>query len=234
MKKNITRLTILLLCAFVGNSATLFGQDITLQRTTVSVAGLPNDTNIPAITHIQNNTAGDIDLTWVRENVQIPSAWRTAVCDIDLCSNESVSSKIFTLMPTPANTDGGLLELQFRPNGQSGSGSCELGVYLAGTTVEAARGFFNATATVIATTNIQKNRVQIYPNPAVEYLTISGNDEVATLKLYTALGVLAKQFSVLNQNTQYNISDLQAGAYLLTLLDANGNILQVSSITKGL
>ncbi len=234
MKKiAVSFLTLACSFAFIAGA---MAQDITLEASNISETGSPNSSNIPVINHIQNNTVADIDLYWSRQNVQIPTAWRTTVCDLNLCWGETVSTNSFTLPPTPAHTPGELLEVQFRPNNVAGSGSCQIAVFRSSDNAEVARASYSATA-IVGTVNFVQNRFQIYPNPAVEYLALSSNStidavKIDAIKLYEVTGILVKQFTVNSQTTQYNISDLQAGAYLMEVLDEKGKVLQVSPIIK--
>jgi Secretion system C-terminal sorting domain len=180
---------------------------------------------------VQNNTAADIDLYWERQNVQIPAAWRTTVCDLNLCWGEATNTQPFTLPPTPLHTDGELLEIQFRPNGVSGSGSCEVAVFNAASHLELVRGFYSA-STVVGVIDISVVRFQVYPNPAVEYISLSGSQDAHTINIYSALGVLVKTFTVNSQTQQYNIADLQAGSYIIELRNQKNGVLQTSPIVK--
>ncbi len=214
-------------------SCAIFAQNITLTYTNTHQDGTAADVNIPAINHIQNNTAADIDLYWQRQNVQIPAAWRTTVCDLNLCWGENISTMPFTLPPTPAHTDGELMEVQFRPYNTVGSGTCEVAIFDANTNAELTRCFYSVTAAAVGTVDITTLRFQIYPNPATEYLTVSGNSDIKTIKIYTAIGILATQFNVTNQQERYNIASLQPGSYLVEVSDAKGRVLQTSPIVKG-
>jgi len=70
--------------------------------------------------------------------------------------------------------------------------------------------------------NTYNNQVDIYPNPATNFINITG-DRVSTVKMYNNIGQLI--LTQHNTNT-INVSALQNGIYLLTIESSTGNMIQ--------
>ena len=64
----------------------------------------------------------------------------------------------------------------------------------------------------LATSETSLNKVQLYPNPVKDVLTVSSNKKVNTISVYNAAGQLVK--TVENTNT-VNMSNLSAGVYVV-------------------
>ncbi|HET8962605.1 MAG TPA: T9SS type A sorting domain-containing protein, partial [Chitinophagales bacterium] len=65
-----------------------------------------------------------------------------------------------------------------------------------------------------------KNAITIYPNPASEYIIISGEINAgALLKIYSADGRVVLQEKINTTNTKVNISILPSGVYVIQLIE---------------
>ena len=67
--------------------------------------------------------------------------------------------------------------------------------------------------------NVAQVSVGVYPNPAQNQITINASSEVIAVNIHNLQGTLVNSFG--NQ-TAYNVSDLKAGIYFLTVTTANG------------
>lgn len=76
--------------------------------------------------------------------------------------------------------------------------------------------------------------VSVYPNPVNDQLTIyiQGLDQLASFRLYDAMGKLLYETSTLDEKTQMDFSRFAAGQYLLELTDQNGKIFNTQKIIK--
>lgn len=90
--------------------------------------------------------------------------------------------------------------------------------------------FSNVAQTTTGTTGISglngENKVQVYPNPATNYLQFS---ETADAKLFGITGQLL--MDAVNVNAIY-VAGLPAGVYMLTLTDKKGQLIQRNKIVK--
>ncbi len=83
--------------------------------------------------------------------------------------------------------------------------------------------------TISSTTNWS-----IYPNPAQENITIELVDlsTIRTIELFDATGRLVMQTTATSSRNTINIASLDRGFYLVKLVDAEGQVLGVSSLVK--
>ncbi len=72
------------------------------------------------------------------------------------------------------------------------------------------------------------NEVKVYPNPAAERLTVSGDDGLL-VKIYDISGVLLLEDEI---NQTIAIDRLRAGVYLLQVSDANGRVVSHQRVVK--
>ena len=75
---------------------------------------------------------------------------------------------------------------------------------------------------VTAIKQVDKNALEIYPNPVEDILTITSETPVVEVRIYDLAGV--QQMVVTgNAISTVNVSSLQVGVYLLSAKDINGN-----------
>ncbi|ANW96024.1 hypothetical protein AXE80_06895 [Wenyingzhuangia fucanilytica] len=68
------------------------------------------------------------------------------------------------------------------------------------------------TATTLGTKNNELSEVLVYPNPANNTISISGNNNIESIAIYDVLG---KEVLAFNSNTNLDISSLMSGIYIL-------------------
>ena len=91
-----------------------------------------------------------------------------------------------------------------------------------------ATGNFVLTKAVALGTLPLVNEVKVYPNPAAERLTVSGDDGLL-VKIYDISGVLLLEDEI---NQTIAIDRLRAGVYLLQVSDANGRVVSHQRVVK--
>lgn len=74
--------------------------------------------------------------------------------------------------------------------------------------------------------------INIYPNPANDYFMVDNDVAINRLQVFNVIGRQMKDYLVLNQQQQFNISDLNSGLYLVRFLDEKGNIITTKRINK--
>ncbi|MBS1584471.1 MAG: T9SS type A sorting domain-containing protein [Bacteroidetes bacterium] len=71
------------------------------------------------------------------------------------------------------------------------------------------------------------NRVQVYPNPANNEITIKSDNEIFnSLTVTNAMGQEVMQHSLNNNETKVNVKTLPAGVYYITLKGVDGNVVK--------
>lgn len=80
----------------------------------------------------------------------------------------------------------------------------------------------------------QENPVEIlkvFPNPAVEYFQITESFSARKISIYTMFGREVKSFTY-QRDSQYNISDLKTGMYIVKIMDENNKIIKAIKLQK--
>ena len=80
--------------------------------------------------------------------------------------------------------------------------------------------------------NTDKPSFSVYPNPAIDYVTIADPSNLITeVTVYNLVGRKIKTFQK-SKNDRYNISSLHKGLYLIQLRGADGQILTTQRVNK--
>jgi hypothetical protein len=94
---------------------------------------------------------------------------------------------------------------------------------------------FSGSVAGITENTIQGNVIKIFPNPALDYITLNintGNNEERVLNIYNSLGVLVK-FEILKQDQkQIFVGDLNNGVYIIEVKSHNWSEKQKIIIQK--
>lgn len=137
-------------------------------------------------------------------------------------TNEGGSTQVFKL-DTPANTAvnyctvaTGISIPSIDQRGYSRTGTYDAGAYEVGATLSVGEEIYNSST------------VNIYPNPASELVSISGLNNVNSIKVYSILGSLEKE--IYNQN-EFNVSDLSAGLHLV-MIEGDGQQIMKRIVVK--
>jgi hypothetical protein len=194
---------------------------------------------------ITNTTNDTLRLKWLRvvpENC--PAGWTTKVCDNSYCFNADQSSNYvpgtavtvpFVLLP--GETFSNFL-LHVLPN--TSPGCCEVKIHFS--TINDPDNVFetltydvrvNDPNCTVSSTKEQAllSSVQAFPNPSTGEFSITDNPLVKTIEVYNLLGRRVHTFAHVNGKV-HNISDVPDGLYLVSMQNANGEVLKTVRITK--
>ena len=160
--------------------------------------------------------------TWV-------DTWGVQVCDINLCYLENVLRNSQSI-PNHMGKSTHHWYVYVSPNETPGDSDMELVLYGdAEQTIEIHR--IPIEVHVAGRTNTfnvaLNNEVNVFPNPAQEYFSLSNDSNVETIRLYNVLGSEIKAFNHYD-SAKHSISDLNPGMYLLSMFDKQNNILKTS------
>lgn len=73
--------------------------------------------------------------------------------------------------------------------------------------------------------------LKVFPNPAVDYFSVSDNQVVERVLLFNLVGRQMKNFKARN-GEKYNIADLPKGMYLVQLLNEREDIITTQRLHK--
>jgi hypothetical protein len=74
--------------------------------------------------------------------------------------------------------------------------------------------------------------IRVYPNPAVDYIMITDNDNVAQVWVYNMLGKRVKAYNVESSGMKFDIRDLPRGMYIVRLIGSNEELVMTRRINK--
>lgn len=73
--------------------------------------------------------------------------------------------------------------------------------------------------------------LQVFPNPAISYIKITGTTEVQEIKIFNLVGRHMKTFPAAT-GEKYYVGDLPRGMYLVQFFDSKNKILTTKRISK--
>lgn len=79
---------------------------------------------------------------------------------------------------------------------------------------------YNQAQLSAADRNVNENNVNIYPNPALEFISISGAGKIRSSEIYDSAG---KKLQIRHENDKINVSDLPSGSYIIHIEAEKGN-----------
>jgi len=74
----------------------------------------------------------------------------------------------------------------------------------------------------VSVENLDKNKINVYPNPASNMIYFSNQKEIQSLRIYSIQGQEVK-LNMISKNS-LNISELASGIYTIIITDIDGNI----------
>ena len=89
---------------------------------------------------------------------------------------------------------------------------------------------FNVTLDVQGIKDNNSNKVNIYPNPANDYINISGVENAKSISIYNVTGKVVYQSNAVKNHI--NISELSQGVYIINLVNSDDSQVNVKFIKK--
>jgi hypothetical protein len=73
--------------------------------------------------------------------------------------------------------------------------------------------------------------VSVFPNPAIEFITVNNEEVVKNIYVYNLAGRKMRTFEV-EKGERYEIGDLPNGLYVVQLIGRNSKVLTTQRLTK--
>ncbi|MCO6475220.1 MAG: T9SS type A sorting domain-containing protein [Phaeodactylibacter sp.] len=83
----------------------------------------------------------------------------------------------------------------------------------------------------VPASNKEKVDLQIFPNPATDYIGVTKNDVVRKIMVFNLVGRQMKSFEAVD-GEKYYVGDLPRGMYLVQLLGTNDQIITTQRVNK--
>ena len=215
MRKSLIFLLLILLTTLV------WGQRFSVERSNITLNGTPARDFYGDI-KVYNKTNAPLKLRWVRAQQNLPTGWKTSLCNDVNCYPITTDSAVFTI---PDN-DSDMINLHFYPYGRAGEGSAQIKVYVVDDPSESIVLTFNGTTNTTYSAGFEKLKFSFSPNPVIDKLHIhfSQLQKNLTIEVYSIVGQLFKtvQLSDPNCGVTIQVSDLPDGYYFVRVRDGQG------------
>ena len=215
---------------------------LTLTPNPVETSGVadPNDIFIEIIGYatLKNEGTETISIKWERVEVDLPQGWESLVCDLNSCYEPPVYSNIanniginepVTLAPGESTN----LDVHAVPKGIAGTAEIRLDVSLLSDPDNVLlSGTYTFDASLVSSSkDINKARLNVFPNPATDYVEVQAPQNISRLVIYNVLGRQMRAFNVA-PGSRYYVGDLPSGLYLASLANRKGEILKTFRLSK--
>ena len=190
--------------------------------------------------HISNMTGDQILMRWELDvQSDAPADWEYRVCDQNQCYTIGVESNWMpgvleepdTLSALEENSN---LQLHVLPRGVGGTGTIHINLSTIDNPDDVlATAVFNVTATpLVSVTEVEKQLIQVFPNPTTDYFFLKNSEPVDELVIYNTLGKQVRRFDNVYEGQKYNLSDLPDGLYMVSMVSDEEGILKTTRISK--
>lgn len=237
MNKTILSLFILLLLfQGVQAQATL---SLTLDEMTIRDYVNLDDPDFELVSYgtLKNEGSEAVSIKWERVVIGLPEGWSVLVCDVNSCYEPIVYSNIADDigMDAPVSLEPGEttnLDVHIRPNGISGAGEVRIDVSLADDPEDILISeTYLFDALVSGSREFSKARLNVFPNPATDYLEVQGAPAAGRLVISNILGRQMRSYN-LAPGSRYYLGSLPSGLYLASVVNQKGAILKTFRISK--
>jgi hypothetical protein len=188
--------------------------------------------------HLKNEGTESVTIKWVREEVSLPQEWESLVCDLNSCYEPPVYSNIaanlglnepVTLAPGESTN----LDVHVVPKGIAGTAEVRLDVSLVNDPDNVViSGTYTFEASLVSSSkDINRVKLNVFPNPATDYVEVQGAQNISRLVIYNVLGRQMRAFNVA-PGSRYYVGDLPSGLYLASLVNRKGDILKTFRLSK--
>ena len=236
-------LLVFLLLSFNLTSQVYFSPEENLVIDTLNLSD--EFATIQAESFLLNDTPDTVSLKWEIVKINGPEEWEVSLFVsgagggtfiFGATSNIDDDFGLNIPLPIPPE-DVSYMFLTLRPNTIAGCGTYKIRVTpVSDTTNLLATGYYdyriNTTPDCTTSTfDPGKKNIEIFPNPATGYFTLTENDFVKEIQIFNIVGKRMK--TVAFQNGQaIHVSSFPNGLYLVRMLDKNGEVLKTTRLTK--
>ncbi|MRS05932.1 T9SS type A sorting domain-containing protein, partial [bacterium] len=78
-------------------------------------------------------------------------------------------------------------------------------------------------STVGIETPVAKSEIQLFPNPADQFMTISSSENLQSVRIFNSVGQVVFQDKMDSQSIQVNVQSYKPGLYTVQVTTENGN-----------
>jgi hypothetical protein len=167
---------------------------------------------------LKNTTNQTLTVVWRREILRANSNWEISICDKNNCYLPFIETRELILAPGEESN----LDVHVRHNGHKDNGEVKMVAYDKSNSSETVSATFIFTAGGSSST--QKvafgDQLKIWPNPAQQFFTVNDSKILSKIEVLNLLGNVVKVYDT-RSTTQFDISDLTSGIYLIRMISKN-------------
>lgn len=218
---------ILIISFFIVSMSVKSQTTLTLEPNPISMLVKTNDLDVAAKSSLKNNSKDTMVVKWSRKIENITQGWSSAVCDKNFCYIPTIDTMKLILAPGEISN----MDIHVYPMGISGSAKVTLRIEQVGNPDNFVSGsyFFNQTTPLKS--DVEKDAIQLYPNPAQEYFMVTSPIVLGKIELYNITGDKAKVYYAY-KNKRYYIDDVPSGIYMVRLLNLQQEIVKTVVLKK--
>ncbi len=173
---------------------------------------------------------------WERNIISMPSGWRSAVCDVNICHLTLVGTAEFDQM----GGDTSEIILHIYPGGSPGviagaiPGTAEVHVRVYerdNPSNEENIIYFVTLDATTGTTQLEVQQLKVYPNPTTDVFRITENNLVKRVRVMNIIGKPAMDRTIQN-GEQLSIAHLKSGMYLVQMFDDKNEVVKTVRLLK--
>lgn len=222
-----------LLFLFILLTSQAFGQfTYSPKPLTMSITSDAQDNSLHFTTTNPKDSAYTVFWKVEKDSSTWNPAWETMVCDKNTCYLANLDMCPASI-PNYVGPQGNLaFEFHLNPKGQAGAtvlvfrlfGDKEFKNEIMKTKI-----YVNSP---VSTKNTPWNSsISVYPNPAIDYFSLTNNQSVKKIVLYNMFGKEVKTFFHYN-NAEHEISELKAGMYIVKMFDDKNKVVKTTKLNK--
>lgn len=222
---------------FAANAAS--AQSFTMQKDTVSVAG---SQYFDISNYIHNDTTIAIKVSWriIQEN--LPQSWKDnasfGLCDNIMCYTNSVLGGSTQTTDTILADSQTIFKVQLDLGPSTVLPTTSGPVYVTveltqGSTIDTVTFVAYKWATNISKTQIAKDEITLYPNPAQNEVNVTFGKEtgVKTIAIYNLVGKQMVAYRTNGTSAKLDIDKIPSGIYFVRLMDNSGRVVATRRFT---
>lgn len=218
--------------AFLIIGIFLFGRvpgqiTLTLGPNPSSVVVKSTDLDVAAKASLKNTSKDTLVIKWTRKIETLTQGWSSAVCDKNFCYVPTVDTMRLIMAPDEVSN----MDIHVYPMGVTGTAKISLKVEQVGNPDNTVSGNYLFNMTTPNRSDGEKETIQLYPNPALEFFIVNSPVVLGKIELYNITGDKAKIFYAY-KNKRYYIDDIPSGIYLVRLLNLQEEIVKTLVLKK--
>ena len=198
-----------------------------------STTALASDDDVVAKGFLKNESEDTITVMWKRNIIELKEGWETAVCDKNLCYvpsyGETSAADGTNLVLVPGEESN--FDVHVYPDGTEGFAIVEVTATDINNAENTVTGRYEFNQNSTSTINFNRTDIRIYPNPTIDFISISEADQVKRLIIYNIVGRPVKFFNA-NFHNRYDVMDLPTGMYLVRLMGKNDRTIKTVRLSK--